>query len=474
MIVAKAGQKGNVTISTNMAGRGTDISLGEGVVKLGGLHVLGTERHESRRIDNQLRGRSGRQGDPGSSRFYVSFEDDLMRIFGGDAMGNLLARVGMDDDMPVEAGLIGRSIESAQKRVEAYNFDTRKHLVEYDDVLNQQREIIYDLRRKILAILKEAQEKPHGSETKDISDVKYDWEKVSDQDVPVLVDTAKSISLKNPATWDVDLFDEDVLLRPLRLWVLKLALQHVDLILSAQLKDDAQVDEEEEQNLLAGIHDVVPLELAEVAVRKIDYKGWSEFEKKFLESGDVDWQRDELYQVVLTAYVIHVLALGDGAITVVERELFLQTIDKLWVDHLDLMTDLRHGITLRGYAQRNPLVEYKNEGFAMFDKMLAQMEEDIVRRFYKVKAVRRTPAIDLNRAQAVHEERPQPLPAAEESSQGQASAPVPVPGRQRADNRPGQVSKQKTVVKPEKVGRNDPCPCGSGKKYKKCCYPKYG
>lgn len=488
MIVAKAGEKGNVTISTNMAGRGTDISLGEGVVELGGLHVLGTERHESRRIDNQLRGRSGRQGDPGSSRFYVSFEDDLMRIFGGDAMGNLLARVGMDDDMPVEAGLIGRSIESAQKKVESYNFDTRKHLVEYDDVLNQQREIVYDLRRKILAMLKEAQENPIKSEIVDIAKVKYDWDKVTEENISDIAESIKNVSLKNPATWDVEFFKsslglgggdnsnpDDVLSRPMRMWVLKLTLQHIDFILSAQLKDDSQVDEKEERNLLAGVQDVVPLELGQVAVNRLGYNNWREFEKKFTDSDDPEWQREQLYRLVITAYILHVRALGDSSITVVERELFLQTIDKLWVDHLDLMTDLRHGITLRGYAQRNPLVEYKNEGFAMFDRMLSQMEEDIVRRFYKVKAVRNAPALDIKRAKAVHEEVPGAVSQVKGPDVGGRQISAPVPAMRRGpDNRPGEVSKQKTVVNTEKVGRNDPCPCGSGKKYKKCCYPKYG
>lgn len=451
-IVSEAGKKSQVTIATNMAGRGTDISLGEGVVDLGGLYVLGTERHESRRIDNQLRGRSGRQGDPGSSRFYVSLEDDLMRIFGGEAIKGLFARVGMTDDMPIESGIIGRSIESAQKKVESHNFDIRKHLVEYDDVLSQQREIIYDLRKKILTILDEKKE-----EIKNEKD-KYDFDKL-DVDLALKIrEQLEDFSIKEPETWDVNFGIEDKLLKqPLRLWILKMSLQHVEFIVGAQLKDDAKIDDLEEQKVLAGVLDVVPVDLAQVAAKELGYKDWDSFAVKFYSDEFEKDRKKEILRLVIAAYIIHTKNLGDQVVSEVERRLILQTLDNMWVEHLDQMTDLRHGISLRSYAQKDPLVEYKNEGFAMFDRMLAQMEENIVKRFFKVRLVKKSDTQDLQKAEAKKES---PTPKIKASSNSQ-------------DSRPGKVSKNKTVVKKKSVGRNDPCPCGSGKKYKKCCYPKY-
>ncbi|MBN2100737.1 preprotein translocase subunit SecA [Candidatus Dojkabacteria bacterium] len=463
-IVAEAGKKGQVTIATNMAGRGTDIALGHGVKELGGLHVIGTERHESRRIDNQLRGRSGRQGDPGSSRFYVSFEDDLMRLFGGNAMSGILSSVGMDDSVPIEAGIIGRTIESAQKRVEAYHFDTRKHLVEYDDVLNQQREIIYDLRRKILTILAGQKVDAEGGDTKKKS-IKYDFSKLKESAVAEMAQSLSNFSIKDPGSWKIlELGEGSIFSRPLRLWVLKLAAQHIDFIIGSQVRDDSKVDDLEERKVLAGVLDVIPVELADEASKKIGYKGWKDLEKKFYSNGwSVEKRLSELHKLLISSYVIHILSLGDEVIGEVERVLILQTIDNLWIEHLDLMTDLRHGIGLRGYAQKNPLVEYKNEGFAMFDKMLAQMEDNIVRRFFKVSVVKKSSDVDVERAQAVKEE-------ASKVSPGDKAAKTTAA---MVDRRPGKVSKQKTITKGKKVGRNDPCPCGSGKKYKKCCYPKY-
>ncbi len=475
-IVAQAGQKGMVTISTNMAGRGTDIALSPEVVKLGGLHVLGTERHESRRIDNQLRGRSGRQGDPGSSRFYISFEDDLMRIFGGDTMSAVLGRVGMDDNMPVEAGIIGRSIESAQKRVESQNFDIRKHLVEYDDVLNQQREIVYDLRRKILTIMdKQPSARAEGpGQPLPVDEIDFDWKQLSDERINAIIERVRTISLKNPSTWDVeDLSKEDVLKRPLRLWVLRLGIQYIDFIISAQTKDDATIDKSEERKVLVGILDVVHKELAEESVKKMGYDDWSSFEKEFDNETDINSLRKMLYRLLVHAYIIHMLSLGDAVVSDVERILVLQTIDNLWVDQLDLMTDLRHGIELRGYAQRDPLVEYKNEGFRMFERMLRQMEDNIIRRFFKVRVVERSPLAEASKVKTVHEDASTPTSSLSNQRSGVAGW-IPSRNASMADRRPGAVAKQKTVVKSAKIGRNDPCPCGSGKKYKKCCYPKYG
>jgi len=477
MIVANAGNKGQVTIATNMAGRGTDIALGEGVKEIGGLHIIGTERHESRRVDNQLRGRSGRQGDAGSSRVYVSFEDDLMRLFGGTAMSGIMSRVGMDDSVPIEAGIIGRTIESAQKKVEGHHFDIRKHLVEYDDVLNQQREIIYDLRRKILTILSKA-----GAEKNKLDEaagsVNYEFKTLNKNCIPGFVERMMNFSIKNPGTWEIEEWKKkDVLTRPLRLWILKQAFQQVDFIIGAQVKDDAVVDDLEENKILAGLLDIVPVDLAEAASKAIGYKGWKDFETKFYKGSSVADRRNELYRLLVVSYIIHVQTLGDKVIGEVERVLILQTIDNLWVEHLDLMTDLRHGIGLRGYAQKNPLIEYKNEGFAMFDRMLAQMEDNIVRRFFKVRVVKRSSEVDVERAQTVKEDAGSAvskLGSGASSGSGSGRKTQGASGRSVPDQRPGRVSKQKTVVKGKKVGRNSPCPCGSGKKYKKCCYPKYG
>jgi len=444
-IVAQAGKKGQVTIATNMAGRGTDIALGEGVVDLGGLHIIGTERHESRRIDNQLRGRSGRQGDPGSSRFYVSFEDDLMRLFGGDAMGSVMSRVGMDDSTPIESGMIGKTIESAQKRVESQNFDIRKHLVEYDDVLNQQREIVYDLRRKILHVLKGLEEQ--NGELKP-GKVTFDFSKTTVS--KVLVEKIQCFSIKDPSTWEIDEWTEyPDLVNPLSIWIIKLSLEQIKFLLSAQLSDDKKVDPAEEGKILAGFNNIVSSELSEVAVKKLGYKGWENFSKKFSSIENSVEQKDLLNKILVVSHIIHVQTLGLKLSAQLERQLILQTLDHLWMEHLDVMTDLRHGIGLRGYAQKNPLVEYKNEGFSLFDKLLSQLEDAIMHRFYKVKVMKKQSE-------------------AEKIAQRERV-------RSSSDSRPGKVEKQKTVVRPsKKPGRNDPCPCGSGKKYKKCCYPKYG
>jgi preprotein translocase subunit SecA len=472
-IVANAGQKGQVTIATNMAGRGTDIALGEGVKDLGGLHVIGTERHESRRIDNQLRGRSGRQGDPGSSRFYVSFEDDLMRLFGGNTMSSLMSQVGMDDSTPIEAGMIGRTIESAQKRVENHHFDIRKHLVQYDNVLSQQRDIIYDLRLKILTILE--REKERLKTNKD--GVDFDYKRLDREFIQNLADDIQNFSIKDPGTWDVEAFtDKEILQRPLRLWVLRMAFEQADYVVAAQMRDDMQVDDVEERNIMAEITDIIPKELAEGLVKKIGYKSLEEFETKFYEVDNPEEQKQMFYTLITAAYIAHADRLGDSALRELERSLILQTMDNLWMEHLDAMTDLRHGITLRGYAQKNPLVEYKNEGFDMFDRMLAQMKDIITKRFFKVKVVESAPQIDMRARKAVRQARQE----ADNQSKDNKSQPdqtskrkLDMPKKSFTDKRPGNVSKTKTVVKPMDVGRNDPCPCGSGKKYKKCCYPKY-
>lgn len=444
-IVSEAGQKGQVTIATNMAGRGTDIALGEGVVDLGGLSIIGTERHESRRIDNQLRGRSGRQGDPGASRFYVSFEDDLMRLFGGEMMGSVMGRIGMDDSMPIESGMIGRTIENAQKRVESHNFDTRKHLVEYDDVLNQQREIVYDLRRKILTILGEQDEKDGVARP---GKVTYKFDKKPD--FSDIVDLVSKVSIKDPSTWSIKKWEKyDELTNPLSLWILKVSLDELNYILASQLKDDSKIDVGEERKVLVSFNNIVPVELTEEAIKYMGYKKWENFSDDFYKSDNPEVQKDLLQNILIISHIIHTQTLGNKLASQLQRQLILQTLDHLWMEHLDVMTDLRHGIGLRGYAQKNPLVEYKNEGFNQFDKLLSGLEDSLVKRFYKVKVMKK-------------------------KSEGERKA-TQEKIQSKGDNRPGKVEKQQTVVKStNKPGRNDPCPCGSGKKYKKCHYPEYG
>ncbi|WP_448384421.1 preprotein translocase subunit SecA [Desulfosoma sp.] len=367
-IVAKAGQRGAVTISTNMAGRGTDIVLGPGVADLGGLHILGTERHEARRIDNQLRGRAGRQGDPGSSRFYLSLEDDLMRIFAADRISNLMQRIGMEEGEPIEHRLVSKAIENAQSRVEAHNFSIRKHLLEYDDVMNQQREVIYRQRREALK----------GGDLK-----------------PTIMDMAEEL-LEDiiQSTTDEKTFAED--------WDLD--------TLNAEL-----------QRLFGPGLLPSSTELSELRQ---------------------DGLRELLWQRVQERYETREKEFGETLMRDLENYVLLQTLDSLWKDHLLNMDHLKEGIGLRGYAQQDPLVAYKREAHALFDDMIHRLKEETVRILFHVQIQREEEVQELRR-----EQERQPI------SYGPA-------GGQRAPQ---------PVKKDKKVGRNDPCPCGSGKKYKKCC-----
>lgn len=436
-IVAEAGQLGAVTIATNMAGRGTDIALGEGVKEVGGLYVIGSERHESRRIDNQLRGRSGRQGDPGESKFFVSFEDDLMRIFGGDRMKMIMGQVGLDDDMEVSVGVIGKSIENAQKKVEASNYDIRKRLVEYDDVLNQQREIIYTLRRKILEIDLKSDVKLTEK------DLEKDMKIVKEVDIESVQDNFDGFALNRPESWDTyGLRDMKYPFSPLDKWILKKTLEYVDFLIASSLEDDMKIDNIEERGIYTNVINLLTEDLVDVASVTLGYKDTTEMFRKFYTLSRIESTR-ELKRLILCAFTIHTYSIGVEAMNALSRYLILQSFDRFWMEHLDTMTDLREGISLRNLAQKDPLVEYKNEGFEMFDEMLRKIDEFVVTRFFKVRLVSNEPV------------RRQQVSSSE-------------------DNRPGKVGKQKTVKKGNKVGRNDPCPCGSGKKYKKCCYPKYG
>ncbi|MDP3790719.1 MAG: preprotein translocase subunit SecA [Candidatus Omnitrophota bacterium] len=385
-IISKAGQRYAVTIATNMAGRGTDIVLGQEVASLGGLHVLGTERHEARRIDNQLRGRSGRQGDPGSSRFYLSLEDDLMRIFGSDRIKMVMERLGMEEGQEIQHGFITKAIETAQKRVEQHNFEIRKHLLEYDNVMNRQREVIYDERRKVL----------HGENIRD-----YIYE-LMEEVVDYAIDTYLNEKMRVDE-WDFDGFR-----------------QYLDLRFSVKTAD---------------------LALEEMRVPEI---------------------KDAVIERMKNVYGEKEKALGEQMARYLERMILLQVIDTRWKDHLYAMDSLREGIGLRAYGQRDPLIEYQHEGYDMFMDMIDRIKEETLEYLFKVKAVKEekeSQVFDFSRQKLVHQEKSQ--------FEG-----VAAPQAQEAASYEGQLPEEKVATyhrEEPKVGRNDPCSCGSGKKYKKCC-----
>ena len=386
-IIAGAGQKGSVTIATNMAGRGTDIVLGPGVADLGGLHVLGTERNESRRVDNQLRGRSGRQGDPGSSRFYMSLEDDLMRIFGSEKLQGIMGSLGMTDDEAIEHSMINRSIERAQKSVEGHHFDIRKRLLEYDDVMNRQREVVYSRRQALL-------------EGEDIR-----------QDVlNMVLDLAEAhfnlhaMEGTLPETWDLD---------PLNAWFEETFRQ------SAPRWDAAQKAKLNRDDAM----------------------------RAYLKAAEEGYQAQEA-------------RLGIEAIRTLERHIVLDAIDTAWKDHLYSMDHLKEGVGLRAYGQKDPLIEYKRDGFEMFSLMMAGIKESVVPVLLRMEAVHQddapAPQEDL-RLRHYQETRPEfKLGEAVPDGEGPVAAAEPV------------AMVQPIRRKFPKVGRNEPCPCGSGKKYKQC------
>jgi preprotein translocase subunit SecA len=367
-IVANAGQRGAVTIATNMAGRGTDIKLGPGVPEIGGLHIIGTERHESRRIDRQLRGRSGRQGDPGSARFFLSLEDDLLRIFGSERIASIMDRMGMEEGQPIEHPLITRAIENAQGKVEARNFDMRKHLLEYDDVMNRQREVIYEQRHRIL--------QNNGLK----NDVQEMMEEISEG----LVERFTDPDLR-PVDWEFRALQEELF----KLFTIPLPLTP------------------SEQEALT---------------------------------------REKLQELILTKakelYRQKELEYGEAALRHLETFCCLHTIDQLWREHLLTLDHLKEGIGLRGYAQRNPLHEYQKEGFELFQDLIGRIKEETISRLFRVRIM---PA------------EPMPVPATP-SPAGLLLSHGDETAREKSVKREG-----------KKVGRNDPCPCGSGKKYKKCC-----
>ncbi len=379
-IIAEAGQPGAVTIATNMAGRGTDIVLGEGIPELGGLHILGTERHESRRIDNQLRGRSGRQGDKGSSRFYLSLEDDLLRIFGSDKISPLMARLGMEDGQPVEHAMISKAVANAQKKVEAHNFDMRKHLLEYDDVMNRQREVLYALRREIINT-------ENGKEI------------LLNMADDLVDDALAGIAHEKiyPEEWDIEALNE---------------------LLERQFA--VRIEKHGEHGLL--LLGSVKLELEDCNRKKL---------------------HDAVMEAVTQAYEAKEAGIEAEFMRHVEKVIMLQILDGLWKDHLLGMDHLKEGIGLRGYAQKNPLTEYKKEGFDLFSNLMARIKEETTEYLFKVQVNKEVemPEELISKPRGIVEHR-----GASEASE-----------------------KQVTVRRnEEKVGRNDPCPCGSSKKYKKC------
>jgi preprotein translocase subunit SecA len=375
--IMEAGERGSVTIATNMAGRGTDIKLGDGVAKLGGLYVLATERHESRRIDNQLRGRSGRQGDPGESRFYLSFEDDLLRLFGGERMQGVIDRIGLEEDQAMEAGMISSSVRRAQEQVESQNFQARKRILEYDDVLNKQREVIYGLRREILM-----------------------GEKVD--------------------TWE---YVEEVLTG----------------LVSQFVSDSIYPEEWDVESLTAELHRFYPstvdfdsLEITELSSDQVREMVLEDARAR-LEERKAAWEgrTAELEEAGL------VRTDGAEAFEDAERYTLLSIVDSKWRDHLYDMDYLREGIGWRGLGQRDPLVEYKREGYDLFLEMEQSLKEDYVTYIYRIENVEVPDEQELENL----------------SYSGGGEEPSPEPKAPRRN---------------EKVGRNDPCPCGSGKKYKKC------
>ncbi len=378
-IIAGAGQLGKVTIATNMAGRGTDIKLGEGVREVGGLHILGTSRHESRRIDNQLRGRSGRQGDPGSSRFYLSLEDDLLRIFGSGRIAGIMDKLGMEEDEPIEHNMISKAIENAQRKVEGHNFDIRKHLLEYDDVMNMQREVIYRQRREVLA----------------------------GEDMAVVI--------KNMATDLTDGLVEEI------------GREH-----GASEDWDWQ--------------DFAPRMLELFNIRA----NWTDQDKSGL---DKEGFRAKLHEIVANAYSAQEQRNTLPVQRHLERVILLQTVDTLWKEHLLAMDHLKQGIGLRGYGQKNPLIEYKKEGYNLFLRMIETVKTETVSTLMRVQ-------VALEDEVAKREEEYRQQQAREiQLNMGAAGVQEPTPPP-RNKPAPREV---------DKVGRNADCPCGSGKKFKKCC-----
>ena len=445
MIISQAGKKGSVTVATNMAGRGVDIILGgntpknedgspkvnspewkkwqkdhDEVVSLGGLHVIGTERHESRRIDNQLRGRSGRQGDPGSSRFFVALDDDIMRLFGGDKISGLMTMFKIPEDQPLEHGIVSKSIEQAQSKVEQFNFDSRKHLLEYDDVMNKQREIIYDQRRSILSeLVLPALSEVEGPRANKPGKVTNNHNQEG------------NLGLKNEIL-------EKISKEITALSVMYTASENADLEkLVEEFSTIIPFDENSRRALteqLKAVPDTTEF-LTKVAV-------------------DVYNQREQ--------------QMGSEIVRYIEQQEMLRVIDSLWMEHLESIDDLREGIGLRGYAQRDPLVEYKSEAFSMFEKLMAAIDYEIVHRIYKIAIVPQQQAVPVEKAVTNAAQIETIEAGVKEEMKQQQTKNISTTPIQSSTVRNSLTASPSPLASNKKPGRNDPCWCGSGKKYKKC------
>lgn len=389
-IIAKAGQRGAVTIATNMAGRGTDIKLGEGVVELGGLHIIGTERHEARRIDNQLRGRAGRQGDPGSSQFYVSLEDELMQRFGGDRVKNIMDRLGLPEDQPIENKIISRSIESAQAKIEGFNFDIRKHVLEYDDVMNKQREVVYKKRREILS--KE--------------NLKDEIMRMIEEEIEQIVGLHTAGSVEN---WDMGEIKE--------------TLGQIFPINEESFKKLLELKRSKDH-----INDVQKVSAIIEFLKGLAKEAYGKKEQ-------------EVTPAIMRQ---------------IEKAIYLRSIDVFWMNHLDDIDYLREGIGLRGYGQRDPLVEYKKEAYLLFQNLMATIRSSVITNIFKVGVLKKETA-------------PQKNILEEAKYQGAEEQPTQFGMAKKTQEKKSASGNGQTIRNKKEVGRNDPCPCGSGKKYKKCC-----
>ena len=457
-IVAKAGQKGAVTIATNMAGRGTDIKISDEVKKLGGLYILGTERHEARRIDNQLRGRAGRLGDPGSSRFFLSLEDTLLRVFGGDFLKNIYNKIKIPDNVPIESRFLSGAIERAQKKIESIHFDIRRRLVEYDDVLNKQRDIVYELRRLILVLLKHEAE----DAKRFLPKARLNPLELSIKDTDIIVSAIKKYTLAKPYNFDLpeDLWVENIM-TPLRFWLLKQIIERIEMLLAQIETTEGNTDMESVRFLREYIDTMFPDKVFNQILEKFDLT-----EQKFWEN--LEKNPAYLFRIIIAAYSLQLglLRTIDDVLRYM-RFMLLQTIDFLWMEHIDTMADLREGIGLRGYAQRDPLVEYKREGRRLFEEFFANVKDMIAKRAFRI-GVLRPEVVDSasNNLTFAHSD----APTVGDLLSGQFN----VADNEAKENKPKLIQTDKPVKLKKAPGRNDPCPCGSGKKYKHCCWPKYG
>jgi len=406
-IISQAGRLGQITLATNIAGRGVDIILGgnppdeaeqKAVIAAGGLHILGTERHESRRIDNQLRGRSGRQGDPGSSQFFVSMEDDLMRLFGGERMKSLMTSLGLPDEQPIEAKMVSRSIESAQKKIEGLNFDTRKHVLEFDDVLNHQRNHIYKKRRVYLGIDQAKPEVKEADDGNEESDVQ--------QKEPLNLKSEILNLVRNELTEVVE-FNLNVV-------------------------DENGNEQRDWDNLFKAVNTIIPV------TPELQKKAKAEYEN----AADQDFAvADTFYKAAADIWETREKELGKEIFEGAQRYVALQSLDSLWMEHLDTMDHLRDSVRLRGYGQRDPLVEYKKEGYQMFQTLLKEINRQIVNSIFHI---------------SVNVQPQQQTQSLTGNLVTNLSDGLSASGNSSGDS------------KYQGVGRNDRCPCGSGKKFKKC------